>query len=87
MRLYKRIDVWAQSGDESLVCFHCFEVIPDGKYCVQSKDFVAASSAADALLTREQNFLLLFAEMPPEERNPLYDTLEEAIRAYEPVVM
>jgi hypothetical protein len=58
------------------------EVIPLGKFCVQSKDFYSLPFDADARAEFSSQFMTLFSEVPPDERASLHDSLEEAIQAH-----
>lgn len=81
--LYKRVEIWVRLSEIQAVCYQCFEVIPLGKFCVQSKDFYSLPFSKSACELLASQFLTLLIEEPPEERAPLYDSLEEAIRAHD----
>lgn len=79
MKLYRSIDVWRRMPNGQLARYRCFELLSQGRYCVQSLDFV--SSEQQALLDRQ--FVELLSETAPDERAASYPTLEEAIAAHD----
>jgi hypothetical protein len=79
---YRQIDVWAQVDAESVVCYRCFEVLPLGKFCVQSKDYFYIPLTEKQLLHSAKQFAELFAEIRPDKRSKLYATIEEAVAAH-----
>ena len=82
-RLHRAIDVWRRQDSETLVRYRCFEVIPLGKFCIQSKDFYQAPFGEKACLDLDHHFMELLVEASPDLRGGLYDLLEEAIRGHE----
>ena len=80
---YRAFDVWARFGEKGLVRYRCFEVLPAGKFCVQSKDFYRPPFAEAVEKQFERQFLELLSEIAPEVRSGLYDTIEEAIRMHD----
>ena len=77
--IYRAIDVWQRRPDGQLVRYRCFQLLPDGGYCVQSADFPDAEQ--NAFLDKQ--FLELLAESAPEERSKVHPSLEEAIAAHQ----
>ena len=82
LQSYRAFDVWVRLGEGELVRYRCFEVLPSGKFCVQSKDFYRSPFVETAEKQFERQFLELLSEMAPEVRSGLYDTIEEAIRMH-----
>ena len=77
-RRYIQIDVWSREEDK-LVCYRCFRVMPDDKYCVQSKETYYEPFDLAQTRSAEKRFLELLFEESPESRCVLLETLEEAI--------
>jgi len=73
--LYLAIDIYKRAKSE-VVRYRCFQVIPSGRYCVQSADFYRPSS--DSAYLDNQHIQLLI-DQAPDERSPTFATLEEAI--------
>lgn len=81
--LYKAVDVWARIEPGRVARYRCFEILPLGRYCVQSKDFYSIPLEPDLIRQLDAQFLQLLSEIPPLERDLTYQTLEEAIRAHD----
>jgi hypothetical protein len=81
--LYRSLNVWSRRDEVTVAVYRCFEVLPLGKFCVQSKDFYRRPFSDAVVLQSEQQFLELLVESPPGERAGLYDSLEDAIRAHD----
>jgi hypothetical protein len=81
--LFRAIDVWQRVDDHSIKRYRCFQILPDNGYCVQSLDFynLPHDTARAAFLDRQ--FLELFAEQSPDQRTPVFPTLEEAIQRHD----
>jgi hypothetical protein len=82
-RFYKAIDVWRIENEWTLAVYRCFEVLPDHKYCVQSKDFYRSPFDQSMIEPLHRSFLELLSEEPPELRGGLHDSLEDAISAHD----
>jgi hypothetical protein len=80
---YKAFDVWARLDEGRLARYRCLQIIPGGKFCVQSKDFYNPPFAETAAEQLERQFLELLSEELPSERSGMYGTIEEAIRAHD----
>ena len=80
--MYKEINVWHRKDDKSLFCFRCFELIPNGGFCVQSADIYSIDTSANNELDFKRQFIELLFEDPPEVRSALFPTLYEAIQAH-----
>lgn len=80
MKIYERIDVWIR--DPRARVYRCFRVHPDGRYVVQSCDFVDPLVKA-RLASFEEQLAELFLEEPPDERSTSFPSLEEAIRNHD----
>jgi hypothetical protein len=81
-RLYRHIAVWERLSEAQLACYQCLEVIPLGKFCVQSKDFYSLPLDRATHANLVSQFLTLLSEEPPDERVSLHESLEEAIQAH-----
>jgi len=81
-KYYKGFDVWKR-GREKLQVFRCFEIIPNGGYCVQSSDFYRKDQAGRVTKDHEKQFLELLMDEPPELRSRVFPTIEEAILDFE----
>jgi hypothetical protein len=77
------VDVWVRLRDQRIAVYRCFEVLPDGKYCVQSQDFFSIPLDFDLIRRAEAQFFELLAEEAPERKSRLCDTLEEAIKKWD----
>jgi len=80
-KVFREINVWERFRGGGIAVYRCFEVLPDGKYCVQSRDRFEAPADEEVWRLSEGSFLKLLAGQTPAL--PLYDTLEEAVRRYE----
>jgi hypothetical protein len=81
--LYRAIDVWIRVSEGTLARYRCFEILPAGKYCVQSKDFYSLALSPDVPKQLDNQFLELLRDQAPDERGGAYETLEEAIQMHE----
>jgi hypothetical protein len=83
MKLYRAIDVWRRLDGGRAVRYRCFEVLPDGGFCVQSADFYGGERRDDhaAMLDRQHVELLL--EQAPDDRVRTHPTLEAAIEQHD----
>ena len=77
-QLYKEINVWEKLQNGRLICYRCFEIIPSGKFFVQSGDYM--NEANKAFLDEQYLELLSYQDEPDSAANTdSFDTLEEAI--------
>jgi hypothetical protein len=83
MRMYRRFDVWARVEPGRVACYRCLEVLPDRLYCVQSTDFFSVPADMKSFLSLERQFNELISEIAPEERDKMYDSIEEAIAEHD----
>jgi hypothetical protein len=83
MKLYRAIDVWKKTGDGRLLRYRCFEVLPEGRYCVQSADFYDVPMPEERVRQHERQFFELLSETPPDERSETYETLDMAIQMHD----
>src|SRR5437660_7008993 len=83
MIMYRQIDVWSRITAKRVARYRCFELLPSSKYCVHSKDFFTVPLTQEALQVMERQFLQLLAELPPEARGGVFDTLAEAIATHD----
>jgi hypothetical protein len=82
-RMYRSFDVWCLAGKDSLVRYRCFEVIPLGKFCVQSKDSYYKPIDEKAVQQLDFQFLELLFEELPDARSGMFDFVAAAIQAHE----
>jgi len=80
-RLYRQINVWQRINKGRIAIYRCFEILPPGKYCVQSKDFFSVPIDDEEWRRSERQFLELLSEMVPGGYS--YDTLEDALRRFD----
>ena len=80
--IYRAIDVWKRYADHA-VRYRCFEILPTGKYCVQSADHYYSADRKKKDEEFDKQFLELLFDLGPEERTGLFDTLEEAVEQHE----
>jgi hypothetical protein len=78
-KLYRQINVWERIEEGRVAVYRCFEILPDKKYYVQSKDFFSFPLEEKNLRLFQEQFLELLSEEWDEEREA-YDSLEEAIQ-------
>jgi hypothetical protein len=79
-RYFRSVDVWERE-DSRIICYRCFELIPDGGFCVQSADFYSNGSEERGQSFNRQ-FLELLSGQDPADRSHVFGTLEEAISAH-----
>lgn len=79
MKLFRSIDVWKRLSDNCMVRYRCFQILPDGGYCVQSEDYYYLPLESKQIQSLDENFLQLLIEYDPDQRRTTYSTLEEAI--------
>lgn len=80
-KFYREINVWERAREGRIAVYRCFEILPDGKYCVRSKDFFCDPIEGEAWLQSKKQALELLSEETP--RRPFYGGLEEAIRRHD----
>ncbi|MDQ6947838.1 MAG: hypothetical protein M3256_16630 [Actinomycetota bacterium] len=81
-RVLEAIDVWVR-GEGVLYHYHCFRRLVDGRYCVQSMDFVRTNDDPGRRAELERQFVELLAETDPTARSPSFASLPEAIKAWD----
>jgi len=81
MKLFKAIDVWGKQDDGTAVRYRCFQILPDGGYCVQSADYYPPADTG--LEKLEKQFVELFIEQEPDDRSGVFLTLEKAIMDFD----
>jgi hypothetical protein len=79
---YEQIFVWTRT-DKMLVRYTIMKNIHDGKFGVQSKDYVDPQNSRKSFERFEHQFVELLSETPIEERTPFFGSLEEAIAEFE----
>ena len=80
---YRAFDVWCRLADGGLARYRCFEVLPLGKFCVQSKDFYRPPFRRESAKDLEEQFWELLSETAPDQRSGMYDSLEDAIEMHD----
>jgi hypothetical protein len=80
--LYRAIDVWRRRPNGA-VRYRCFEVLPGGRFCVQSADFFSLPFDNQRSDFSDRQFQELLIEQAPEERTATFSTLEEAIAEHD----
>jgi len=80
---YKEIKVWKRIDETSAVRFLCFEILMNNKFVVQSADYFYLPLEQSIINSFEKQQIELFIEDVPEIRNITYDTLEEAVQAFQ----
>jgi hypothetical protein len=81
--IFKSFDIWKEIGKGKMVRYRFFEILPEQKFCIQSADFFSLPIGEKWLKNLEMQFLELLLECPPNERNKMFDTIEEAIKAHD----
>jgi hypothetical protein len=79
--LYRYTPVWKRTA-QGVTVYQCFE-IPGRGYTVQSKDSFPPENLTKNLEHSGAQLLQLFMESAPEDRSPLYSSIEEAISGFE----
>lgn len=69
--------------DNKLILYRCFEILPDGGFCIQSVDSYTENRKEENILFLESNFIELLLEDAPENRSSIFNTPTEAIVNYE----
>jgi len=83
MKMYFACDIWRRVADGTVARYRCFQVLPKGGYCVQSKDVYDARATPGLAAQHERQFIELFGEEAPDSRTRVYETLDEAIREHD----
>lgn len=78
-KLYRQINVWERIEEGRVAVYRCFEILPDKRYYVQSKDFFSFPLEEQNLRLFQEQFLELLSGEWDEERET-YESLEEAIQ-------
>jgi ferritin-like protein len=81
--MLKAIDIWKKIDDTAAIRYRCFERLADGQFCVQSADYYYLPLRQDQVKALEQQFIELFIEDAPDQRSPMYTTIEAAIAEYD----
>jgi hypothetical protein len=77
--LFKSVDVWKRLHNGDAIRYRCFELIPSGRYCVQSADFYRRPLDDKSGGFLDRQFIELLLQQAPEDRTQTFSTLEEAI--------
>lgn len=83
-KFFKELTIWKPVDEITVARYRCFEILPDGKFIVQSKDFIYEDSDKIYRENLEMYFIEslsseLFEEMSAEASS----TIEEAIAKHE----
>ncbi|HEX4006697.1 MAG TPA: hypothetical protein VHX60_11020 [Acidobacteriaceae bacterium] len=82
--LFKAIDVWKRLDDGGAIRYRCFELIPGGRFCVQSADFYRTPLGDKSGGFLDRQFTELFLQQAPDKREQrTFATLEEAIASHD----
>ena len=81
--MYRSFDVWLLADADILIRYRCFEVIPLGKFCVQSKDSYRKTIHESTVQQLDFQFLELLLEELPDVRSGMFDSVGAAIQAHE----
>lgn len=83
-RLFKEFKIWKPINDKTVICYRCFEILPDEKFVVKSSDFYYEKNIDKDWKQHEDGFHenLFFGnfEMLAREAS---DSIEEAIEKHE----
>jgi hypothetical protein len=81
---YRSHSIWERSN-EGLYRYRVLENLITGKYSVLMRDSFGGRSSVprDLLLNLDKYFVELLIEMTPEERGGAFDTIQDAIRAFD----
>jgi hypothetical protein len=80
--VYRAIDVWRRLQNGA-IRYRCFEVLPSGRFCVQSADFFNLPVDKQRSDFSDRQFHELLIERAPDERTATFSTLEEAIAQHD----
>jgi len=82
--IYKSFSIWDRSED-GLYRYRMLENLDTGKYIAQMRDFFGKkpSISQDWLTNLEKYFVELLVERSPEDRSGAFDTIQQAILAFD----
>lgn len=83
MQLYQEINIWVRVREGVVACYRCLQLLPQGTYCVQSKDFFREPFSRERLQQSDKQFIELFSDEAPEIRGETAGSLDEAIKRHE----
>ena len=83
-KYYKEINIWKPIDDRTVARYRCFEILPEGKFFVQSKNYIYEDSDK----TYRENLDMYFVESLSKENFEEMSkescfTIEEAIAKHE----
>ena len=81
--LYQELAVWKRLDEMTAVRFRCLINIATKKVSVQSADYYHPRAEAKHFTQLDNSFVELFCQSDPAERSGAFDSLEEAIAAFE----
>jgi enamine deaminase RidA (YjgF/YER057c/UK114 family) len=82
--VYKSFCIW-ERAEEGLYRYRVLENLLTGKFTAQMRDFFGPQQSIpkDLLPSFDAYFVELLTEMPPEDRGGAFDTIREAITAFD----
>jgi hypothetical protein len=83
MKLYKPIDVWKRVDENSAVRYRCFPITAVKAFLCPEWDFYRLPVNEQQSVNLARQFVELFLQEDPAERDGEYATLEEAIAAHD----
>ena len=81
--LYRLINVFRRVGSEKAIIYRCFELISEGRFVIQSADWIQLPVNSETMSHHERQLWELFCEEAPEQRSVPYASIEEAIAAFD----
>lgn len=83
-RFYKEINIWKPVDDRTVTRYRCFEIMPEGKFFVQSSDYIYEDSDEKYRESLDDYFFDSLSKENFEEMSKnASETLEEAIAKHE----
>ena len=82
-KLYEGFTIYRRLSSSEVVAYRCFKLLSDGRFTVQSADWVRLPIQPADLRQHEDQFWDLLCEDDPSRRSGLFDTIEEAIADFE----
>ncbi|MDQ2745715.1 MAG: hypothetical protein M3T96_00430 [Acidobacteriota bacterium] len=83
-KFFKEINIWKSVDERTVARYRCFEILPDGKFFVQSKDHIYEDSDKVYRENLEMYFVeSLSSENFDEMSAEACSTIEEAITKHE----
>jgi len=83
LMLYQELAVWKRLDQRTAVRFRCLMNLTTKKVSVQSADYYHPGDEAKHRVHLENSFVELFCETDPAQRSGGFDSVEEAVAAFE----